>query len=579
MKRTARPPRRRRIVWAVALLLVALLLSWRPCDWDLLTRVLPDDALLTSYHHNVASEWHALVRHPMLIECLQNAGVEEAADLVEETGFYQTLFWLTGPHTTLALSCDGDLLSEIETLTEKTETPAVGTTGGQKNRTLPDPSDWSPKEREHWNTGKPSAIRLGGASYVGWKRRPMEFLRFIRYVPGLGRLHVTPSGTRYLVFKHSKAMKRHGLVLSLDMVDGHLLAALSTDPDAVTSLVARAKAPARTDGRMAPISTAWKKGPPHHLTLTPNFLGTSPSGFAGAALSGFAGAVPSAPLHLTLGSFRDPTRLTLDLANGTRPAQESARCDTRPRRARNEKREPEDAPASPVFAAAALSPALFPENGPRPADAPARPITLFLYGRPCPSTFCGFALPGAVTFLPPSVPPRETVQGLLDAIWAPDSKRPEWKDLGNGLARIDFRPLFGKHAIIRPGNTEQPFVYRPAEPDSDAVFGTCLDSYQALTQAASLESLQTDLATRWAATDEETRLLAAGWIDLPALATEVGQFAALLRLAATILPDAQTINDSAKLAMRATSAATSLGRAEFYLSEPFSLHAEFSRER
>lgn len=523
----------KRLLWGGCALLAALVLSWRPCNNALLFHVLPEDAYATSFHYNLASEWHALVRHPMLIGALEAAGVEEAADLVDETGFYQTLYWLTGPKSTLALNLD--------------PVPA--------SRSLPENA--SSFEVFLNDIGlAPESIRVSGASYVGWKRRPMELLWRIRYVPGLGPLNVTESGTRYLVFRHSKTMQRMGLVLSLDMVDGHLLAALSTDPDAVTSLVARAQS--------VPDTPVDLPQTPHTLTLNPRLLSLA------SDLVSLGLPDDSAPVHLDLGSFRDRSRLSLRLSGD---ASGGALAPANPIG------NPED---SPLLASVAVSPSLLPTA--EESDPPAAgPCSLILYGNPCPSTFCGFNVPALAAFLPPdspALPPR--VRKLIDASYGQDKKRPKLEDLGGGLHRLDLRPLFPKHSPIKPDKLEEPFFLVPADSRETPVAGSCLYSYQNLGKGGTdLVPILTASQNRWtsARSPESADPLAVGWIDLPRTAAELRNVESILRLASLFLGDSvESLREIQKSSEKVLGAAAALGVLDFTVRQPFLLEATFARE-
>ena len=172
----------------------AIWLCWYPKRMDSLFMALPTDATMASYHEGLASEWKALVNNDVVIQMLKGFGVEDADELRDNVGIYQTLYWLTGRHTVIGfvpLNQPGDL-------------PGY----------------------------------LVGSSYVGWKAKPMEFLWRIKWVPGLGRLGVTSHGTRYLKFDDD-TFREMGLVLGLDMVDGVLVATLSRDPETVCVMADR----------------------------------------------------------------------------------------------------------------------------------------------------------------------------------------------------------------------------------------------------------------------------------------------------------------------------------------------------
>lgn len=190
--------RLRRLTIRLGLLLCLLLFFWYPRRMDRLFRAIPETAELASFNLGLAQEWKHLTDRNDIAELLWTLGGDDYVDWRESSGVYHTLYWLTGRNSVFGLS---------------TPEPGEGLGG----------------------------IRLSGASYVGWKARPMELLWRICWIPGLGRLHVTPSGTRYFVFHRSKRMRRLGLVLSLDIFEGVLVGVLSNDPDAVCELYERVR--------------------------------------------------------------------------------------------------------------------------------------------------------------------------------------------------------------------------------------------------------------------------------------------------------------------------------------------------
>lgn len=168
-----------------------------PLKMDRLYRAIPGDAVVGSYHRDLVRGWQKLAGHDALTRFLTDLGVEEAPEWRDDEGIFQTLYWLTGRHTVFGLRFEpGDTLSDVG---------------------------------------------IYGASYVGWKARPMEFLKLIRWIPGLGRLRVTPAGSYYLTFPRSRTMRELGLVLSLDLFEGVLVGVLSQDPDAVRELAVRVR--------------------------------------------------------------------------------------------------------------------------------------------------------------------------------------------------------------------------------------------------------------------------------------------------------------------------------------------------
>ena len=487
--RPAPSRRRRRRVALVAAALFALLFSWRPCHPELLFQAIPDDVFLASHHRGVSSEWHALARHPMVIAALRAAGVEDAEELAEEDGFQQTLFWLTGPRTVLGLSLDD----------------------GGSPLSLLDVEDGDEALRR---------LRLSGASYVGWKRRPMELLWRIRYVPGLGPLHVTENGTRYLVFRHSKTMKRLGLVLSLDMFEGNLVAALSTDPNAVNALTDRLRAG-------APLASIFPEAPwqcpdpdaRHDLFLRIPSLAelAEPSGL----LAPGEEEAEARTTRLQIRSFRDRSSLALAAQlpfDAPAPAGPPPTIGPLPRDA-------EIARVAVCGEWLRAVPGLVDPAGPTPGGA-----VVSLYGEPFPSTLCGFQVPGLLAVAPADgLRPEAWLAELLESTSDKPGHRAVLLEASDGVRRVNLKPLFGKHSPIRPHTEESPFLMAPAAPGGVCVAGTCLASYTALRAAGVPPAAPSD--------DAGPGVLATGELDLPRVAASLGSINALLRLAAGFVAD------------------------------------------
>ena len=523
--------RRRRRIALVAAALFALLFSWRPCHPELLFQAIPDDVFLASHHRGVSSEWHALARHPMVISALRAAGVEDAEELAEEDGFQQTLFWLTGPRTVLGFSLD-DGGSPLSLLAVEDGEEALG------------------------------RLRLTGASYVGWKRRPMEFLWRIRYVPGLGPLHVTENGTRYLVFRHSKTMKRLGLVLSLDMYEGNLVAALSTDPNAVNALTARLRAG-------APLASIFPEAPwqcpdpdaKHDLFLRVPSLAEITEAVANPLAPG-AAAEKVRTTRLQIGSFRDRSSLAFAAQLPfDAPAPAGPPPDLGPL--------PQDAEFARVAVCGELLrlvPGLADPAGPTPGGAVA-----CLYGEPFPSTLCGFQIPGLLAVASAAGLRTEAwLTELLESVSDKPGHRPVLLEASDGVRRVNLKPLFGKHSPIRPHTEESPFLIAPAAPGGVCVAGTCLASYTAL-RAAGIPPAPPSRA-------DGPGVLATGELDLPRVASSLGSINALLRLAAGFVSDLASLRPMLDDVATALKTVSTLGTLNFRVEagEPAQLAASFT---
>lgn len=187
---------------AVTLLAVALAawMLYHPKRLHSLFLAMPPDASIASYHQNIAAELKGAFRNKTIVPILANLGIYDTETIEEDTaGIYWTAFWLTGADTVAGY------------------VPA--------NPYYPESHDY-----------------IAAASHVGWRSEIMEILWRIKWVPGLGKLSTTDTGTRYLTFKDFKNAEGTDIVLAMDVVDGMLLATLSTHPETVRLLAARVHA-------------------------------------------------------------------------------------------------------------------------------------------------------------------------------------------------------------------------------------------------------------------------------------------------------------------------------------------------
>ncbi len=199
------------VAFVVAVLVVVAHSTEHP---DVPYRVMPDSATIASDHLDLRGRWREVVMYPAVSNALAAADVD-AAEFRGEPGWRILIPLTTGRNTVLAL------------------TPS------------------------HGDDAQPV---LWGASFAGWRRLVLHFLLATRWIPGLGRLEVAPGGSKYLQL----GSKRHpsDWKVGFAMRDNVLLAALSTDGDAVRELEARAdsKSPvAPVFGAGAPWLTAGTK--------------------------------------------------------------------------------------------------------------------------------------------------------------------------------------------------------------------------------------------------------------------------------------------------------------------------------
>ena len=183
--------RRKLLVWAAILALLAWFVL--PAERrELPFRAMPSNCIAIAETYGLAFRWRDRMSHPAILATLRLAGVEDPRGDIITPDLHLTLFLLTGRRAVGGYS------------------PSLGPRG------LP---------------------AFCGASYVGWRYRPMQFLKAIRYIPGLGPLERSEGGSLFLRLGHHP--EPGDPVLALDLRDGILLATWSPDPDAVRSLSAR----------------------------------------------------------------------------------------------------------------------------------------------------------------------------------------------------------------------------------------------------------------------------------------------------------------------------------------------------
>ena len=186
-----RTRKKRKYIGAGAIILVAIAIAHSTEHPALPYCAMPESAIVASDHYDVRGRWRDFV----LLPAVSNALTAVDFDVMEfrnEPGWRILIPLTTGPNTVLAL------------------TPEYG-------------ADNEPV--------------LWGASFAGWRRLVLRFLLVTRWIPGLGRLEVAPGGSKYLQL----GSKRHpsDWKVGFAMRDNVLLAALSTDGDAVRELEKR----------------------------------------------------------------------------------------------------------------------------------------------------------------------------------------------------------------------------------------------------------------------------------------------------------------------------------------------------
>ncbi len=512
---SGRVPFARRTRWIVRGFAV-LCLFWVfyfPLRPDRLFRAVPPGMALGSYHRDLAREWRLLAEHPRLIPLLERAGVADAGRWRDDEGIYLTLYWLTGRHTVFGLAGHPD--DEI------------------------------------------ADLRVTGASYVGWKARPMELLWRIRWVPGLGRLDVTPSGTRYLTFRRSKTMRALGLVLSLDIVEGVLVGVLSSDPDAARELAARVRYDAPVESLYRPEAEPWRNLPKtgHRLWIPAR---------TAAWLDRRIG-----PWEIDVDSFAAPS-LRLDGLGSPwfdlpgPPARwgfgRSAR-PVGPAAAR-------EAPFAAAMLSSELLQALWPGDWPTPASEPRSSLPWVTFdGKPHGGSLAGFAVPTLTARIPwnngDSTNPAGAGESPMPlAVLAGAGETTKW-------SVRSVPPIAGRAGwVIKPGDRLLPF--RIGSEESPFVetgagwltLGSNRSGYRS--QQVALASEGRPFTRAPAAADGDPEVAAWVWIDCERADAEVRHLAAVAQLAARLSDgaDARVAADRLAYLVRGLHAAAALGQVE-----------------
>lgn len=501
--------------WRVAGLrmLVALAVLWTlhfPLRMERLFRAIPDRAELTSYHRGLAREWRHLTLREDLAALLRTLGGEAAVEWREEEGIFQTLYWLTGRHTVFGL---------------RAPRPGEGLEG----------------------------IQLSGASYVGWKARPMELLWHLRWIPGLGKLEVTPLGTRYYVFRHSKTMRNLGLVLSLDLFEGVLVGVLSNRPDDVRELHSRVEYDADLAEAFCGDARPWE-----HLGEAPHrvWLPRATTGRLDGRIGAWTFALPSfGATNLEIRAQGDPDVLRGRLAAGRR--FQDAVFPGGPRVA-----------AEAPFAAALVPLAWFKEGAAEallPQGAEQGLAALLACGKPHGGRLLGMALPALQARMPwpRHADPRDWAHALADRL-------SQWGGIGPILPR-DHRTASGRSvqllsfakADLLSGAAPEDCVFLEAAGGA-LVLGSHLGSH--LRQAEGEEGAPYRGLEQ--AFQDHASASAWAWVDLPRTFEELRHAVAIYRMAARFAAsEAVRESDAALgLALRGLDAAAALGRLQCVLT-------------
>ncbi len=183
--------KKRKLIILATVVVLAIVIAHSTEHPELPYCAMPESAIVASDHFNVRGRWRDFVLLPAVSNALDAADVD-VMEFRDEPGWRILIPLTTGRNTVLAV------------------TP------------------------EHGADNEPV---LWGASFAGWRRLVLRFLLVTRWIPGLGRLQLAPGGSKYLQL----GSKRHpsDWKVGFAMRDNVLLAALSTDGDAVRELEKR----------------------------------------------------------------------------------------------------------------------------------------------------------------------------------------------------------------------------------------------------------------------------------------------------------------------------------------------------
>lgn len=189
---------RRCIVLGV--LVVLFCFFYNPTKIELLFKAIPENSIASIYVNSLSDEWDSAMENNILMGSASVIAKEDLTDLRTNEGLKWTLRLLTGKDSIVsAVDVNGD-------------------------------NDFDFYDNDY----------LAGATSVGFRRRIMELLWRIKYVPGLGKLGVTEDGIRYLDFsKHKVGPSPRNPVLALDMVKGVLCVAYTSNPSDLNNVTSR----------------------------------------------------------------------------------------------------------------------------------------------------------------------------------------------------------------------------------------------------------------------------------------------------------------------------------------------------
>ena len=439
---------------------------------------MPESSLVASDHVDVRGRWRDFVLIPGVSNALDAAGVD-VMEFRDQPGWRILIPLTTGRNTVLAC------------------TPTYGADG--------QPVLW-------------------GASFAGWRRLVLRFLLATRWIPGLGRLDIAPGGSRYLQL----GSKRHpsDWKVGFALRDNVLLAALSTDGDAVSELERRLaeKAPAPTVFGGA---TPWADAAPalHRFWIGGDFVGK----WMGAPIHVWiselsddnlvAGARMPRPAWLAE-MLADDDRLTGDNTKAAALASDSAfLLALLPRKA----------------AARSLNELLYPK-GKVPAQRFEREedAVVYLTGEPYHGSLFGVRIPAVTALCPGVVLGRENVVSAVSSL-SNGARHPQVQEGIDQKSRVLVPIRWQKGNAVFKVFPEEYGVVELNRISHGFTFCSAQMSYDAQQKASpATKAPWREWLARRMENGGATVPVAFLWIDLAPVADEVRQILALTRIASLV---------------------------------------------
>lgn len=202
----------------LCILLALFIFFYNPTKIDVMFGAMPNNAIAAVYVNSLSKEWSGAMKNNILMGSASVIAKEDLSDLRTNEGIKWTLRLLTGKDSVVA---------------------AVDTNGDQQ-----------------FDFG--DGDYLAGTTSIGFRRRIMELLWHIKYVPGLGKLS-TDGGIRYLDFsKHKVGPSPRNPVLALDVVDGILCVAFTANPEDLHDITKRVNTTQTTSDIFKATDEPWK---------------------------------------------------------------------------------------------------------------------------------------------------------------------------------------------------------------------------------------------------------------------------------------------------------------------------------